>query len=307
MGSCAQFVDGTAWGPTLSADVRLNGEVASALPLQAIGEKAYPMPTTGTCSSGQAITTLEDLWANGIIGVGSTQYDCGEACARTTRNPGMYFSCTSNQAGGCQPTAAPLNLQTRNPIVGFPVDNNGVIIQLPTVPTSGLPSTTGKVIFGIGTRANNALGSATVFTPVDAYGNLGTTFPAGGTKYGSYVDSGTNMFVFLDSPTSGLALCKAAALSFLYCPPTPASLSATIFGGNNRSAQVPFTVADPSRTSASVFVLGTLGSTMPGFPLSGTTSQPAFLWGLPFFFGRTVYTAIENRDTPGGPGPYVAF
>jgi hypothetical protein len=46
---------------------------------------------------------------------------------------------------------------------------------------------------------------------------------------------------------------------------------------------------------------------MPGFPSSGTSSVPDFLWGLPFFFGRTVYTAIENKDTPGGQGPYVAF
>jgi hypothetical protein len=46
---------------------------------------------------------------------------------------------------------------------------------------------------------------------------------------------------------------------------------------------------------------------MPGFPSSGTTSVPDFLWGLPFFYGRTVFTAIEKQDTPGGQGPYVAF
>ena len=32
-----------------------------------------------------------------------------------------------------------------------------------------------------------------------------------------------------------------------------------------------------------------------------------FGWGLPFFFGRSVFTAFEGKSTPGGPGPYVAF
>jgi hypothetical protein len=32
-----------------------------------------------------------------------------------------------------------------------------------------------------------------------------------------------------------------------------------------------------------------------------------FAWGLPFFFGRTVFTAIDGQTTPGGVGPYFAF
>ena len=33
----------------------------------------------------------------------------------------------------------------------------------------------------------------------------------------------------------------------------------------------------------------------------------AFDWGLPFFFGRRVFTAIEAQATPAGNGPYFAF
>ncbi|TGQ52292.1 DUF3443 family protein, partial [Mesorhizobium sp. M4B.F.Ca.ET.211.01.1.1] len=33
----------------------------------------------------------------------------------------------------------------------------------------------------------------------------------------------------------------------------------------------------------------------------------SFGWGLPFFFGRRVYTAIASRMTSAGPGPYYAF
>jgi hypothetical protein len=96
-------------------------------------------------------------------------------------------------------------------------------------------------------------------------------------------------------------------MSSFYCPSTTKSLSATIFGGNNASTLVNFSIGNPGRIGASIAALGTLGAEMPGFPSSGTTSIPDFLWGLPFFYGRTVFTAIEKQDTPGGQGPYVAF
>jgi hypothetical protein len=42
--------------------------------------------------------------------------------------------------------------------------------------------------------------------------------------------------------------------------------------------------------------------------LAGPSIGPTnFDWGLPFFFGRSVYTAIEGRSTSAGFGPYVAF
>ena len=47
--------------------------------------------------------------------------------------------------------------------------------------------------------------------------------------------------------------------------------------------------------------------------MQGTLGAPQFFansfdWGLPFFYGRRVYTAIEGTSQPGGlAGPYVAF
>ena len=32
-----------------------------------------------------------------------------------------------------------------------------------------------------------------------------------------------------------------------------------------------------------------------------------FDWGLSFFYGRTIFTAINGATTPGGPGPYFAY
>jgi hypothetical protein len=36
-------------------------------------------------------------------------------------------------------------------------------------------------------------------------------------------------------------------------------------------------------------------------------SPGQFDLGLPFFFGRNVFTAIEGKSTPAGAGPYSAF
>jgi hypothetical protein len=306
LGECTQFVSGTAWGPIVQADVKLGGETAAAIPIQAVGEKTYPMPTTGACVSGQPLTDLQSLRSNGILGLSIFQQDCGAACVQTRTNPGVYLACTSSKAGACAMTTVPLDSQVRNPIVGFAVDNNGVIIQLPSVPATGLVSTAGTLVFGIGTQSNNGLGAATVMTPVDAYGNIGTAFPVGGTKYAGFIDSGTNMFAFLNSATSGFPTCTARQFNSLYCPSATKNLSATIFGGNSANAPVNFSVANASKFNPADFAFSNIAEPMPGFP-STTSNLPSFLWGLPFFYGRSVYTAIELQDTPNGQGPYVAF
>ena len=32
-----------------------------------------------------------------------------------------------------------------------------------------------------------------------------------------------------------------------------------------------------------------------------------FVWGFPFFIGRSVYVAVDGAATPGGKGPYFAY
>jgi hypothetical protein len=79
-------------------------------------------------------------------------------------------------------------------------------------------------------------------------------------------------------------------------------LSAVLQGQNGVSATVNFTVADAETLRAnnpSLVAFATLAGT---FPTANT-----FDWGLPFYYGRTVYTAIENATTAVGTGPYVAF
>jgi hypothetical protein len=280
------------------------GETATSIPIQIIGENAYPMPNASACS-GTAINDISSLGSNGILGVGIYQQDCGTACTFANGNPGIYMACTSNLSGGCKSTEVPLDSQVTNPIGAFPVDKNGLIIQLPSVPDQGSSSVSGKLVFGIGTQTNNGLGSAKVFTPIDAYGNIGTTFPPGGTQYTAFLDSGSNAIYFLNSAKSGLTGCSSKLSSF-YCPSSTTSLDAGIFGNNGSSADILFNVANATQLNGSMCAFSNLAGPMPGFPSTDPGSVD-YIWGLAFFFGRNIYTAIEQQDTPSGQGPYVAF
>jgi hypothetical protein len=304
LAECTPFVDGTSWGPVKLVDLTMGGEMASNVAIQAIGELAYPI--AADCS-GNPITDFESLGANGILGVGIYLQDCGMACAqpvRSSANPGLYYTCSSNQAGGCMVAAVPVAQQLPHPVSLFPVDNNGVIIQLPGIAEAGVPSVSGLLIFGIGTQQNNGLGSATVLTPTNTTGYVNTTFPVGGTKYTSFIDSGSNGLFFLNEATTNLKQC-AEGFSDFYCPTTTTHLSATISGGNGTGTNINFSVANASKLAGSAYAFSNLAGPMPGFPIDKTL--PGFDWGLPFYFGRSVYTAIEQKDTPSGVGPFFAF
>jgi hypothetical protein len=164
------------------------------------------------------------------------------------------------------------------------------------------PSVPGVVVFGIGTQGNNGLGAATVLA-LDNYGYVETAFPAGGTHYASYLDSGSNALYFLNSATTKIPLC-AAGQNVFYCPTSSVTLSATILQGSATSANFTFGVANADHLAARNSAFNNLAGPMAGYP---DPTLPSFDWGLPFFLGRTVYCAIETRNTPSGAGPYFAF
>jgi hypothetical protein len=39
----------------------------------------------------------------------------------------------------------------------------------------------------------------------------------------------------------------------------------------------------------------------------GRSNSSTFDWGMPFFFGRTVFVAIDGASTLHGTGPYWAY
>ncbi|MEX3961686.1 DUF3443 domain-containing protein [Paraburkholderia sp. EG286B] len=286
-GECAVFGTGYTWGAVRSADVKLAGEIAAALPIQVIADPAVPAAAPAGCAgSGLAMNSAATLRSNGILGVGPFSADCGVSCVRAAVTP-WYYGCP---ASGCTASTQPLAQQVSNPVAGFATDNNGVIIDLPALADSGASGLRGSMIFGIGTQANNALGSATVLRANSGTGYVKTT-TSDGTVYSlSYLDTGSNALYF-NSPT--MTRC-----GFWYCPSSPVSLSATIAGIDGVGAPVTFAVA----SSTTLLATGNWAfSNLAGY------NGRAFGWGLPFFFGRRVFTAIASQATPAGSGPFFAF
>ena len=135
----------------------------------------------------------------------------------------------------------------------------------------------------------------------DVYGNFSTTYK-GTAMNGSYIDSGSNALFFNDS---SISTCHVN--TWTYCPTslqmqTPLTATNTAASGG-ATGTVSFSIvnADQLFTNASV-VAGNIGG-----PYGG--SQPQFAWGLPFFFGRPVFTAISGVTPPSGVpiGPYFAY
>jgi len=292
--NCVQFVDTShAFGKVTLADVTLGPKTASNLPIQIIADPAYSRLST-VCASGRAITTVDDLGANGILGVGLYKQDCGTHCASAVNN-GYYFTCPSS---GICPTAvgtsATVVQQVANPVPRFAADNNGVIIDLPAVPVGGTVRTTGQMLFGIDTQPNNGSSGRTTLLAT-AQGYISTTLPAT-TMVNSFIDSGSNGLFF---GTNHLPACSSGAAGF-YCPTSNTSFTTTLAGTNPASASVQFLVGN----ALSLFV--TRYAVLP--TLAGPLDNTSFDWGLPFFYGRRVFIGIEGA-TPSslGNGPLYAF
>jgi len=301
---CLPFVIGYTWGPVQTADVEMAGETAKSTPIQVINGSAFPLPSTSLCASnpGGPSDTLSTLGANGIVGVGNFPQDCGSACAAApgngSENPDLYYECASS---GCSAIAESLAQQVQNPVALFATDNNGVIIELPAASTPEA-SLSGSLIFGIGTESNNGLNGATVY-PVDPSGNLTGDFTTtfnNAVDDESFIDSGSNGYFFSDSAIP--ACSDNSSGGGFYCPSATLNLSASNAGYNGTpSGTVSFSVAnadDLFNDNPSAAVFG---------QLAGPNTIGGFDWGLPFFYGRNVYTAIAGASTPGGTGPYWAY
>jgi Protein of unknown function (DUF3443) len=294
---CTQFVGAYSWGSIASADIQVAGEKASSVPVQVIGSSAFAVPAA-CANKGTAEDSVAAFGANGILGVGVFAQDCGTFCRDNVANS-YYYSCT---AAACSEIAAPLSTQVLNPVPLFPVDNNGSIIVLPTVADAGAATVSGSLIFGIDTQSNNASGSETILV-LDGSGDFTTTVDSE-TLSQSFIDSGTNGLFFYD-PNLQSSLCTASGFTGFYCPASPQTLTATLTGAGTAPA-----------TTTATFTIDnaqTLLTNSPSFAAfatdAGTYSSNtlAFDWGLPFFYGRRVATAIEGKTTTVGTGPYVAF
>jgi hypothetical protein len=233
------------------------------------------------------------LQANGILGIGVFKHDCGANCVQQAL-PGTYYGCKDT---ACTAIALAEALQVANPVPYFATDNNGSMLSLPVV-SGGAQSVTGQLVFGIGTQTNNALGGAQVIG-VSASNGTFTTVHNGTTYSHSILDSGSTGFFF---QTSAIPAC-ASPNSAYYCPASTEQLSALIEGVNGVTSAVSFSVGN----GASIAQSYNGDAALPLLAGPAFVTSTMFDWGLPFFYGRTVYAAIEQHATPGGTGPYVAY
>jgi len=291
---CLPFVSSYTWGQVETADVELGGEKASSAPIQVIGT-TYSVPTQ--CSDlGPGAETLETLGTNGILGVGLFPQDCGTYCETVqSSSVNLYYQCSSSTS--CQPVGESLAQQVVNPVTLFTTDNNGVIIELPSVPDGAASSVSGSLVFGIGTESNNQLGTATVYTADSSSGNFSTNFQSSTFTGTSFIDSGSNGYFFPSSITQ----CPSNVAPGFYCPSSTENLSATTVGTNNASTTINFSIANAENLfNSNNAAFSDLGGTY-------SSSPAGFDWGLPFFFGRNVFVAIEGQNVPSGPAPYWAY
>ena len=155
----------------------------------------------------------------------------------------------------------------------------------------------GSLTLGIGTQANNTPASVTTYAADPNSGEFVTTYANVATP--SFLDSGSNG-IFFPAPASLIPVCaNNTVVAGLFCPTSPVSLSATISDYTSKvSIPISFHI-----TSASAFVNA-------GFSVSDGMGAPAsgiFDWGLPFFYGRTIFVGIDGTQSSLGAGPYWAF
>jgi hypothetical protein len=297
--NCVQFIDNTyAWGPVVSADVVLGGKTAANVPIQIIASPAYSSPNTKCSSRGRAtqITTAAALGANGILGLSLFKEDCGADCVTNPSN-GAYFTCTTAVCANTAGSTASLANQIKHPVPLFASDNNGLLIDLPPVAATGTTQLNGVLIFGMDTQSNNQSTSASLLT-ADAFGYITTQF-AGRSLTTSFIDSGSNG-LFFDS--TSLTSCSSVSIAYgFYCPNTTNDLSATLVGGNARTATVPFSVANAQT------LLAALSQAVQPTLAGPIGDAQTFDWGLPFFYGHRVFFGIEGQTSSHGSGPFYAF
>jgi hypothetical protein len=305
---CTVFADGYSWGTVKLADVTVGGEKASSVPIQVIGDPAYPDSLVPNNCQSASVDNEEDtvavFGANGLIGLQGFQQDCGAGCAPggdSSTLDGSYYNACSTSA--CVGTYVALDQQVENPDYLFTTDNNGVVIQLPAE-TADEATATGTLIFGIGTESNNALAAGTnIYTLDENSGTFITSF-GGNTALEGITDTGSSSYFFpAGNESAVLPTCKDIAS--LYCPTVTQSLSGTIQGDNGTVTSVAFKIENGDTINADI-----ISNSIAVAPYLGAGAgqlTTTFDWGLSFFYGRTEYVLNQGFSLNGQSGPLIAF
>jgi hypothetical protein len=163
------------------------------------------------------------------------------------------------------------------------------------------------LIFGIGTQTDNALASTATVYGLDTYGNIPeATYNS--VQYTSpsntiVLDTGSNGFDFLDATTlASVGIVDCADNADYYCPSSTVPFTVTLSGENDTSGTITFSIANADTLFASGNAafndLGGSGGTSP--------STDDLDFGLPFFFGRSVYVGMTPGVFTGESAPPTA-
>jgi hypothetical protein len=288
---CQSFGSGNTWGTVQKADVSMSSEVAQNVPIQVIADPSLSasIPSgTGGCLAGTNITTAAQMGANGILGIGTSPYDCGADCA-SSAVVGVYYTCSGSTCTSAQVAEVD---QVTNPVSLFTGDNNGVIVEMKQVADTGASTGEGTLVFGIDTQSNNALsGAGATLLTTTVGGDMNASFDGVSYSDKAFFDSGSGSYFFNSS-----ALARAS--NNLYTPTVPTGVTATLTGANSVSATVDLNVSN--------------GTTLLNSGNFAFNNLAAYQFnvvdiGLPYFYGRHMFYGIAGKSSSGGVGPYVAY
>lgn len=305
LANCTGYLDGSGhWGPMQTADVILGNKKASNVPMVALDASYFNAQAKSKCATSPD-SSPADAGFNGIIGVGGFVHDCDVGSAGSPNDcalsavPKSYFRCSG---ATCVSTITPEASQLTNPVALMPANyNNGLVIKLPSVPTTGAGAAYGYMILGIGSPSDsNNDASGVVAYPTSNSGYFTTEFD-GVTLSKSFIDSGSNFLYF--QQTSTLPYCSGSTTWF--CPTATQTLSAVLRGsGGSPSISINFDIGNTNTlVSYSNMVYDNIGGDIG--------EADMFDWGLPFFLGRSVFVGIKGSSATvnGGSvsGPFWAF
>jgi hypothetical protein len=309
---CFPFVIGGLWGANAMAVVGLGRQSTGIVAVQLIeDDPAAPLQATPDCraaADNAILSSAGALGSNGILGIGSTNLDCGQICLTGSYAANatfvQYYGCppaATSSAACSTSTGVAANLQVSNPISAMlnSAYRNGVVLAMPTPGVLGAVSASGELVFGVDTVSGGPSLSSNMLpanatrvmlgidpNQMDSYLNIGTRITQGGslqTFASSYLDTGTNGLFFTDP---SIPRCAG---STWYCPRTALTLGAELLDGGS-TAQSQVSVQFQVGNAEALF--STSNSAFSNAAGAAPTGSTAFAWGMPFFYGRRVYLSI---------------
>jgi hypothetical protein len=273
-----------------TADVELGGLRASKVPMQVI----EPQSNEQSLCDSSADDDYDPNGYNGMIGISTALNDVMQWA---------YYSCG---ASGCSNIPTPsTDVLIKNVLALLPEHNNGYLIRLPEVPAEGAKSLDGQIILGIDTSENNRpspnlklIQAGVDPSESESWGEF--YIETGGVKYSSAFDTGTYSYSF---PTTAIPTCEDSPTSL--CPSAPTSIPVDIL---NSSGAVTYSV---NLSVANFDQLSSTGNSV--FNNNGeiwsysVLGRPSLILGMPFFYGRTIFFALNQKHTELGTGPWVGI